>query len=200
MNSADEAKFAKALHELAGVHGRQLTAGGLSIYFRVLEKYTWEEVSAAMSVHERDPQEGRFFPLPAHIIGNIRSKNKRPGADEMWAICPISEQDSVFWTMEAKAAFFQAALPLVESGDKIAARMAFKSAYDRLCDEADRHDEPVRWEFSPGFNRDGREKVLRQAINAGLLTNGEAQKLLPNFESPRGEEALPYGMTVKKCQ
>jgi hypothetical protein len=185
MNKSDEKQFAAALNGLANLHGRQLTADSMAIYFRALEKYTWAEVSAAMAAHERDPQEGRFFPLPAHIIGHLRARNKRPSADEMWAIVPLREQDSAFWTQEAKDAFFQAALPLLAVGDKIAARMAFKAAYDRLCEDSDDNEWPIVWEFSPGWDETDRERVLRQALDRGLIEPAEVMRLLPTFELPK---------------
>ncbi len=182
MNELDCGEFAKAIKALAKLHNRDFDPDSMAIYFRALEPYTWAEVSAAMAAHERDPQEGRFFPMPAHIIGHIRSKNKRMGADEAWSLIPLTEQESAYWTQEARQAFFQAALPLLEDGDKISARMAFKSAYERICRESDETNAPIRWEFSEGFDISGREQCLRRAIDRGLLEYKQACKLLPTFD------------------
>lgn len=188
MDSSERKQFTIALHALAELHGRKITATGMSMYFRALERYPWEEIRKAMDAHVCDSKEGKFFPLPGHIIGKISETNKRQSADEIWASLPLSEQDSVYWTNETKQAFFQAALPLIELGDMMAARMAFRAAYDRICEENKMHS--IQYEFSPGWNEAGRETCLQKAIDRGLLTRPEAQRLLPTFEQPANDQLL----------
>lgn len=181
MNSEEQEKFALALQQLGDIHNRKIGPEAMAIYFRVMEPYSWEQISNAMAQHAADPEQGMFFPLPAHLIGKLKKKINRPSADEMWALMPLSESDSAYWNQEAKQAFFRAAQPLIERNDMIGARMAFKGAYARLCEESDASQAPQVWEFSAGWSSDDREKVLKAALERGILEPKIAAAYLPHL-------------------
>ena len=94
---------------------------------------------------------------------------------------PKSESASVVWTREM-AESFGIALPLIEDGDHVAARMAFIESYKSKCADARNNGIPVKWEPSLGHDRNGREHVLLAAVQKGLLTQDHAAKLLPYHE------------------
>lgn len=143
------------------------------MFFNALAAYSLEQVRAAFDAHCRDPKNGRFAPLPADIIGKIEeaaAADGRPEADEAWAVALAStdEQRTVVWTAETAEAW-SACRPVLQSGDKVGARMAFKAAYDRLLGEARAARRPVQWSVSLGHDPEQRQLVLTEAVRAGRL-------------------------------
>lgn len=98
------------------------------------------------------------------------------GADEAWALCPRSESATVVWTDQIAAAF-GAARPLLEEGDQVAARMAFKDAYAREM-AACRH-QPAQWAVSAGHDVAGRVAAVTAAVELGRLPPARATHYLP---------------------
>lgn len=178
MNNRDRPLFVEVLTTLAGLHRQSLSDTAVSLYWNALADYDWSLVRAALDAHVRSA-EGRFFPLPAHIIAKI--SDGRPTADEFWPAMPLSEDATVVWTAEAKTAFFTA-LPLIERGDLIAARMSFRDAYEAACNEARAAKMPISWEVSLGHDFLGRAPVVQRAVMQGRLTSKAAQKLLPHVD------------------
>ena len=57
--------------------------------------------------------------------------------------------------------------------------MAFKSAYERLCNEAVLMNKPVKWSVSIGTDKSAVEVVLKRAVELGRISQESANKLLP---------------------
>ncbi|RLA11503.1 MAG: hypothetical protein DRQ60_09820 [Gammaproteobacteria bacterium] len=57
--------------------------------------------------------------------------------------------------------------------------MAFKSAYDRLCNLSLLHSKPIAWKVSIGYDKDQIKPVVEQAVIAGRLTRKQAVKSIP---------------------
>ena len=96
-------------------------------------------------------------------------------SDEAWAVA-IEAQDeraTVVWTLEAAKAF-QEAKPLLDMGDKIGARMAFKGAYERCVSQA--MSEGQRPEVLPCYGHDAnaRESAITKAIAQGRISQDAA--------------------------
>ena len=96
-------------------------------------------------------------------------------SDEAWAVA-IEAQDeraTVVWTLEA-AKSFQEAKPLLDMGDKIGARMAFKGAYERCVSQA--MSEGRRPEVLPCYGHDAnaRESAITKAIAQGRISQDAA--------------------------
>lgn len=102
------------------------------------------------------------------------------GADEAWALMPKSESDSAMLTDEIAQAM-AAATPLLEMGDKVAARMAFKDAYGRLVEKAKIEGRMPR--FFPSFGSDpaSRVSMLANAVRAGQIALDRATEVLPEY-------------------
>lgn len=107
-----------------------------------------------------------------------RLDDGRPGVEEAWSQMPFDESQSVVWTDEMANAF-GVARGLLDEGDRVAARMAFKEAYTRLVGEARDAGRPVSWSPSLGFDKSGQEAVLADAVSKGRLTYEHAQELAP---------------------
>lgn len=176
MKPSDLAEFNAILSECLSMWGNPPSAGITATWFRTLAGYDLPTLSAAFSAHMRDPQNGKFEPKPAHIIEQIERAAKndgRPGAEEAWAISLAArdERDTVVWTHECAQAW-GAAAQIMEMGDEVGARMAFKETYTRLVAEARARREPASWDVSEGFDKDRRRVAISQAIEVGRIPAG----------------------------
>lgn len=147
-----------------------------AIWFRTLSAYELPTLSAAFSAHMRDPVNGKFEPKPGHIVEQIERMAKldgRPGQEEAWAISlgARSEDETVVWTHECVQAWV-AAKPVMDLGDEVGARMAFKETYSRLVAEARARFEPATWEVSEGFDGERRRIAVARAIETGRISAG----------------------------
>lgn len=195
MNQSDFDGFRKLLNACLSMWGDAPSAEVSAVWFRCLADYDLATVSAAFNAHMRDPSSGKFAPKPAHIIEQIRAASAndgRPGPEEAWALSlkARDEYDTVVWTHECVQAW-AVARPVMDLGDEVGARMAFREAYNRLVDEARARREPVAWEVSEGFDKDLRRLAVSEAVEAGriqaghylaLPSNGDA--LLLGFDKP----------------
>lgn len=116
----------------------------------------------------RSNYKGRLtFPV---IRERVLEQDGRPGRDEAWALAlqSIDERESVVWTAEIQAAL-EAARPVLDAGDKIGARMAFLSAYDRLLQAARDTMKPCEWAVSIGWDGERRALAVDSAVRLGRI-------------------------------
>lgn len=124
----------------------------------------------------------KFKPQLADIVSGCTAQldGNWPSADEAWALMPKSEHESAMLTNEMSQAM-AAATPLLEMRDKVAARMAFKDAYNRLIERAKLEGRnPV---YFPSFGSDpaGAVSMLATAVNAKLIPLERATEVRPEF-------------------
>lgn len=162
-----------------------LSARAKALFFRAVERYTIDQVRGAIEAHLIDPEAGKFKThiQPAHIVAQIEgaaANDGRPGADEAWAIAleACDEAATVVWTEET-ARSLAAAQAVLDIGDKVGARMAFKNAYERLVTQARAERRPMRWQYSLGHDPRQREQALQNAVTNGLLPAPQVAALLP---------------------
>lgn len=158
--------------ELCG--GQPMSEGAARAFASRLGAYPLGAVLKALQ-RCQDEVKGRLAPVD--VIQRI--EDGRPGPEEAWALCPKSESDSAVWTDEISDAYFTAAMPLLEEGDKIAARMAFKEAYTARVAAARAEGREPKWWLSGGHDPFTRESVISAAVTAGRLPMAQALKLLP---------------------
>lgn len=173
MNQSDFPEFVSLLDSIAALLGRPTPGTQQSaMFFRAVAKYPMEAIRAALDAHLRDPQRGRFFPVPADVIAKIdeATGSDRPTSDEAWAISikAADESESVVWTKEMEQAW-AVCKPVMDMGDEVGARMAFKAAYDRLMAESKRQGKPAHWFLSEGFDKDRRRIAIEQAAMMGRI-------------------------------
>ncbi len=190
-------QITNALQAMGQIYGREISTAAAMMIVQDLSPYADQEILDALS---RCRRELKFFPTVADIVSRIQANDGRPGVEEAWSLCPISEAQSAVWTEEARDAFFQAALPLID--DLVAARMAFKECYDKLVAQARAQGKPAKWEVSLGHDKLGRERVLVKAVQQGRISAAQAQRLLPDcsFATTRTQPSLqgPDGDELKK--
>lgn len=185
MRESDFLAFSELLDGCYALLGRDKApnATAKALFFRALGPHSLEAVRAGFDAHVKDPKRGRFAPMPADVIEQIEglvADDGRPGAEEAWAMCcrAADESETLVWSAEMSEASAVAS-PLMQEGDQIGARMAFKEAYGRMVDDARRARRPVSWSVSLGHDVNKRHGALVAAEARGLLTAGEALRLAP---------------------
>lgn len=201
MNIAEKSEFLQLLTETMGAYSKPLPeAVFLKAWWDILAPYPLPVVAAAMALY-RD-EEDRFEPKPAAIAKRCKLMDGRPSDDEAWAIALLSreESDTVVWTSETAEAFAICA-PVLNTGDEVGARMAFKDAYNRLVTAARLSSKPAKWNVSLGWDMGKREVAVTAAVNAGLLPAPSARALLPNYSGAAAvDEACPEGLAKVKAE
>lgn len=164
----------KAVIATAQVMGTDLAEDAARMFCNDLSEYQEPLVLQALTRCRREVK-GKL--TLAEVVARI--DDGRPGPNEAWAMLPRSEQQTVVWTDEMRVAA-QAADPL--EGDQVAARMAFIEAYNRELTIARAERKPVQWTASLGWDKAGREPVIREAVEKGRLSVAQARKCLPNAQ------------------
>jgi hypothetical protein len=93
---------------------------------------------------------------------------------------PRNESVSAILSQEMLTAM-AAAQPLLNEGDQVAARMAFKESYSNLVNAARQTSRPVEWFPSLGDDKYGREAVIQEAVRLGRISAIHGKKLLPQI-------------------
>lgn len=188
MIEADKRAFKEMVEATMGLYQTEISTDVLKLWWGALQNFTLETVRQAFSRHVQDGKQGRFAPKPADIIGIIGEMNPdgRPGADEAWSLYPHDESSSAVINNEIAEAM-NIAQPLVDAGDMIGARMAFKDAYNRITSQNKFRGEVPRWFPSLGTDPQGREVAIKDAVQRGRLTQSHAEGLLP---PPNAEQTV----------
>ena len=200
MRKEDFKEFAQILDAVCGLLSRGAytpNAQNTALFFRSLARYELDAVRAAFDAHVCDPVRGKFVPVPADILAQIESRAQndgRPDAEEAWAlaVCARDEGATVVWTDEMAEAY-GICLPVLNGGDEVGARMAFKSAYARLVDLARSGGKPAKWSASLGHNKLEQAATLTRHAQLGrvpfpALESSSPVGLLELAQSPDAPE------------
>ena len=114
------------------------------------------------------------------VFERLAEDDGRPSGDEAWAIALQSsdEAETVVWNGEIQKAM-AAARPILEAGDKIGARMAFRDAYERIVRNNREVGIAPVWEASLGWDKERRALAIETAHSLGLLSSPQVVSLLP---------------------
>jgi hypothetical protein len=190
MQAADRPNFLAALTRTFATYGKPLPDPEvLGVWVTTLDPYPIEGIARALAQHVA---ECRFAPVPADVTSRLpRQTDDRPDANEAWAISLRSrdERDTVVWTQECAEAF-SVCLPVLEGGDEVGARMAFKSAYERIVERERAAGRQAQWMKSLGFDADRRDAVLAEGIRAGRLQLEDVRAVAPQLAAPDSEYDL----------
>lgn len=197
MFEADKREFAVILQGTMETYNRPISPAALGIWWNALVSYDLGSVQAAFHRHITDPDQGRFPPTPAAIIGQMPDSVAVMSADEAWGLVveAMDERNTVVLTdlmMEASSGCAE-----VWEYDKVGARMMFKAAYDRLATMARMTDRKPQWQVSLGWDQEGRAPAIQQAVAAGRLTHDAAKQFLPAPAMTPDGQALAGLLTGK---
>lgn len=163
----------QAVAVTAELCGRVFSEGAARMFVDDLSAFPESAVLKALS---RCRREVKGTLTTQDVISRI--DDGRPGVEEAWAQMPFDESQSVVWTEEMAQAF-GVARGLLEDGDRVAARMAFKESYTRLIGESRDAGRAVSWSPSLGHDKNGRDSVMAEAVAKGRLTYAYAQSVCP---------------------
>jgi len=175
-----------AVAATAELCGRTFTPAAAAVFVDDLSGYPEPQVLGAL---RRCRREVRGILTVNDVVSRL--DDGRPGADEAWAMIPQDESGSVVWSHEMALAF-GVAQPLLAVGDRVAARMAFKEAYNCIVAMARDAGTPVKWTPSFGLDPGARDAAVMTAARAGRMTIEHAVELCPAIahEAPSLVEGL----------
>ncbi|MBD1600885.1 hypothetical protein [Pseudomonas typographi] len=180
MLSSDEiAELAGAICATAETLGQTISANAAQLMAEDLAEHEPAAIANALRACRRELS-GRL--TLAAILQRIQAADGRPGKDEAWAIALTAsdEYQTVVLTEEIRVAM-NASDPILQAGDKVGARMAFMSAYERLVTQARAEAKPARWDVSLGFDPAGRVLAIETAVRMQLLPPERATKYLADM-------------------
>ena len=179
MASEQIAQLALAITATAEVLGQSLTADAAEMMAEDLADYAVVAVAGALKSCRRELT-GRL--TLAAILQRIQAADGRPGKDEAWAIAMTTndEFETVVLTDEIQLAL-AAAKPVLDAGDKIGARMAFISAYERFVAQAREDAKPVNWHVSVGFDANRRIQAVTKAVEMKRIPQEHGKKYLADL-------------------
>lgn len=170
----------EAVAVTAELCGRTFSEAAARVFVADVSRFPEAQVIAALA---RCRREVRGALTVQDVVSRL--EDGRPGVEQAWAQVPLTEAQSAVWTEEAAQAF-GAALPLIERGDMVAARMAFKECYTEAVNRARDAGKPARWTITLGFDVEARKHVLEAAVADGRLPLEYARQFWPNVPAPAG--------------
>jgi len=181
MFDIDKRAFADILRGTMETYNRPISPAALGIWWNVLASYDLGAVQAAFHRHITDPDQGRFPPTPAAIVAQMGDAAGVIGADEAWSLVieAMDEAATVVVTDLMLEALSVSQARAQWQYDKVGARMAFKSAYDRLMGVARIQGRKPVWQVSVGWDAERRADAVRLAMEGGRLTTDQARRFLP---------------------
>ncbi|MDC3739646.1 hypothetical protein KDL21_01245 [Pseudomonas syringae pv. syringae] len=173
MNDQQVAGLAAAICATAEAMGQEMNPGTAAIMAEDLCAYSVPIVKAALKAC-RFEVKGKL--AMADILQRVQSSDGRPGKDEAWAIAMTTndEFETVVLTDEIQLAL-AAAKPVLDAGDKIGARMAFMSAYERLVTQSRIDQKGVNWHVSVGFDANRRVEAITKAVQMQRIPQERGQ-------------------------
>lgn len=173
------ARLTLAITATAEVLGQTITSEAAEMMADDLADYPAEAVAGALKACRRELT-GKL--TLAAILQRVQAADGRPGKDEAWAIAMTTndEFETVVLTDEIQLAL-AAAKPVLDAGDKVGARMAFISAYERFVGQAREDNKPVNWHISVGFDANRRIQAVTKAIELKRIPREHGQKYLADL-------------------
>jgi hypothetical protein len=183
------------LTALGEAFGEGLTAERQAIYVTALADIPIDQLRQAIRAAI---QELKWFPKVAELRelagAPPRTLNDgRPGPEEAWARMPKGrrmEDDSIVWCEEERAAY-GVCRSLLQDGDQIGARMAFKERYERELAEARSQRKPAKWAASVGYDIEHRLVTLATAVQEKRVSLEAALNFVPGERQTDFARMLP---------
>lgn len=178
MREQDKKPFSEMYTGLCVNYGKDPSKEAMRFFYDALQGYSLDQVRQALTAHVMT---SRYMPTVADVIERIAAATpgmSRPAADEAWMRTP-AETDSYWATDEMLGAWAVVAGEMNSPRpDRVAARVAFRDAYNRLVAEAQAQGRPVRWQLVRGTRHDNLEHTVREGLRLGYLPRQDADEIL----------------------
>jgi hypothetical protein len=183
MIDTDKRELAELVRTTLKVYRAEADKDVLRLWFGVLARFDMALVRAGFVAFVSNAK-SKFQPVPADIVAMIEklAPDGRPDANEAWAMIPKNEDSSVVMSQEMAEAL-GIAQPLLNDGDAIGARMAFRDAYNRIVERNKLAGVAPSWFPSLGRNAEMRVAALEQAARLGRIGYDHAAALFPPVQS-----------------
>lgn len=156
----------------------QLTGQAIAVMARDLTAVYSE--AAIIAALDRCRKELTRRLTQADVIERIEEADGRPSANEAWGIAILGfDEDETIITNDEICAAMNAAKPIMDMGDEIGARMAFRDAYDRVIRDNRERGRSPNWWPSLGHDPIRRVDAIQAAVDVGRLTHKQATAYLP---------------------
>lgn len=76
MEKPDLPDFAKLMMTMGELYGKTISPQLTELYWRLLEKFQWEDVKLALQSHSTNPDGGQYFPKPADVVRFIEGSGE----------------------------------------------------------------------------------------------------------------------------
>lgn len=176
----------EAIAVTAELCGRTFSPPAAKMFAHDLMRFPEEHVLEALT---RCRREVRGVLTVADVVSRL--DDGRPGLDEAWAMIPRDESVTIVWTDEMAEAW-GIAKPLLDAGDKVGARLAFREAYGRILTTARSTAREPHWQVSYGTDPNSSLLALLDAVDKHRLTREQAHHYAPH------ELPTPEGLAVLK--
>ncbi|MHB0774283.1 hypothetical protein [Halomonas sp. WWR20] len=177
LTKQDAEQLLEQLYATAELLGSEIKPGAASLMIRDLRNHSAQEVKKALARCRSELTDRLTL---AAILERIPSANAFLSPNEAWALAltSLDEYETVVWTKETAEAM-GIAQPILDLGDKVGARMAFISAYERKVEEVKTEQRQPEWQVSLGYSPERRQEAIQQAVSKGLLPAPKVEHLLP---------------------
>lgn len=176
LSSSDRDNLIDALCMTAEAIGSTISPSTAMMMADDLSDYGLDELARALRACR---MEVRHKLTVSDIIQRCQAEDGRPGKDEAWSIGLESsdEYGTAVMTWEIQQAM-AAALPIMNEGDNVGARMAFMSAYERLVRISRQEAKPVEWIVSLGIATERRAEAIEKAVQLKRIPQEHAARHL----------------------
>ena len=197
MKPEDRNEFAQVVRATFDNYGRPAPLPEtLKVWWAMFESFGIQQFRMACLTHMR--QEPKFPPSSGQLLALMGHREPgRLGCEEAWAraVKACDETETVVMNDEIAEAW-GIAKPIMDLGDEVGARMAFKEAYERITANA---TGPAKWWPSIGSDPHKRDAALAEAKRAGLLSAPAVAALLPP-PAPTPGKTNPEGIKRLKAE
>lgn len=192
-------KIAELIDATAEILGSQIKPQIIKIMCDDLGSYEFNDIRAALTACRREVKGRLAF---KDIIDRLPKKGGLPTADELWGqVLEYLTDESKSFVLPEIA--FQALEStnggiyelLVRSGDIVAARMAFKAAYERLSQG---FNGEVKYAVRLGTDKENQAAAIKSAYLESKITKDTAAAFLPEIDEVLGLLPPPNPENVDK--
>jgi len=162
--SNERNEFNKSLMILFSAYGKQPDPQVYDIWWSIMEEFEMVDVKKGFNQYVTNQ---KYPPVPAAVLEYL-PRLKVMTAEEAWAHIPKTQYESA-WVTSTMMQAFSVAEELLESGDKIGARIAFIKSYNNT-------PETGNWFYSQAYDVPFEEQKQRRIADYKLL---EEKRCLP---------------------